>query len=47
MEKLLESYHQAVQEQLTEGAVENVNDEINYGQRAFYLPQKAVVCKST
>ena len=47
MKKLLESYLQAVQEQLTEGVVENVNDEINYGQRAFYLPHKAVVCKST
>ena len=47
MKKLLESYHQAVQEQLTEGVVETVNDEINYGRWAFYLPHKAVVCKST
>ena len=35
-----------MQEQLAEGVVERVTEEVNFGQRQFYLPQKAVICEN-
>ena len=36
-------YDQVIQEQLAEGVVERVTEEVNFGQREFYLPHKAVI----
>ena len=36
-------YDQVIQEQLSEGMAERVTEEINFGQREFYLPHKAVI----
>ena len=42
-QKLFETYDQVIQEQLAEGVVERVTEEVNFGQREFYLPHKAVI----
>ena len=42
-QKLFEMYDQVIQEQLPEGVVERVTEEVNFGQREFYLPHKAVI----
>ena len=42
-QKLFEIYDQVIQEQLVEGVVERVTEEVNFGQREFYLPHKAVI----
>ena len=36
-------YDQVIQEQLAEGVVERVTEEVNFGQPEFYLPHKAVI----
>ena len=46
-QKLFEIYDQVIQEQLVEGVVERVTEEVNFGQREFYLPHKAVICENT
>ena len=45
-QKLFEMYDQVIQEQLAEGVVERVTEEVNFGQREFYLPHKAVICEN-
>ena len=45
--KLFEIYDQVVQEQLPEGVVKRVTEEVNFGQRQFYLPHKAIICENT
>ena len=42
-QKLFEMYDQVIQEQLAEGVVERVTEEVNFGQPEFYLPHKAVI----
>ena len=42
-QKLFEMYDQVIQEQLAEGVVERVTEEVNFDQQQFYLPQKAVI----
>ena len=45
-QKLFEMYDQVVQEQLAEGVVERVTEEVNFGQQEFYLLHKAVICEN-
>ena len=39
-------YDQVIQEQLVEGVVGRVSEEVNFGQQEFYLPHKAVICEN-
>ena len=41
---LLEEYDEMIQEQLAEGIIEKVTDELK--GKAFYIPHKPVICES-
>ena len=42
-QKLFEMYDQVIKEQLAEGVAKRFTEEVNFGQREFYLPHKAVI----
>ena len=39
-------YDQVIQEQLAEGVVERITEEVNFDQQEFYLPHKAVISEN-
>ena len=45
-QKLFEMYDQVIQEELADGVVERVTEEVNFGYRELYLPHKTDICEN-
>ena len=39
-------YDQVIREELADGVVERVTEEVNFGQRELHLPHKADICEN-